>query len=392
VALSIRYSYEHLKVRGGRSAATVTIIAMVVLATTLFCGLASSIRRTLVSTGSDRNLIVLRKGALNDGSSLITLEDYRRVSLLTGVAQTADGKPLVSPELVVEPSLVRPGGQRENAVVRGVEAVALDVHDDVHLTSGQMLRPSAGEAVIGRAALKRYGVNGVGSMLRFGRREWKVVGVFESGGSAFESEIWVDVRELANNARRPYPYSGLRLRIAAGTEAAALARRIGDDQQAALQAKSETDYYADQAKTADGLFVLVIGLALLAGTAATFGAANTLYASVQSRRREIGTLRALGFPSLAILRSILMESALLALGGFLLGCGLAWLASVVLDRALAGLAVGVANSARSQAVTLQISGADLGLAFALVLVIALAGGLFPALRAARLQPAEALRR
>src|SRR3989442_12834496 len=146
MALPLRYSYEHLVARRGRSAATAAIIAMVVLATALFSGLVSSIERTLVSTGSERNLIVLRKGASNDGSSFVTLEDYRRLRLLPEIARNAAGEPLVSPELVVEPSFARPDGSRENVLVRGVEAIALEVHDEVEIGSGRMLHPSAGEA------------------------------------------------------------------------------------------------------------------------------------------------------------------------------------------------------------------------------------------------------
>src|SRR5688572_22143330 len=203
MSLPLRYSYEHVKARRGRSAATAIIIATVVLATALFSGLVSSIRRTVVSTGSERNLVVLRQGASDDGSSFVTLEDYRRLRLLPEIARNAAGEPLASPELVVQPSFVRPDGSRENGLVRGVETIALEVHDEVSITDGRMLRPSAGEAVVGKRILERYGVNGIGSALRFGRGTWQVVGIFASGGSAFESEIWVDVRELANDAHRP---------------------------------------------------------------------------------------------------------------------------------------------------------------------------------------------
>src|SRR5258705_7219268 len=240
MALTIRYSYEHLLARRARSAATAAIIAMVVLAAALFSGLVSSIERTIVSTGSARNLVVLRKAASTDGSSFVTLEDYHRLRLLPEIARNAAGEPLVSPELVVEPSFARPDGSRERVLVRGVEAIALEVHDEVEITAGRMIHPSAGEAVVGRQILSRYGLQGVGSRLRFGRGTWNVVGVFASHGSAFEGEVWVDVRELANDARRPQPYSGLRIRMAPGTDSAALAQRISDDQQAALQAKPET--------------------------------------------------------------------------------------------------------------------------------------------------------
>src|SRR5258705_504752 len=163
MALTIRYSYEHLLARRARSAATAAIIAMVVLAAALFSGLVSSIERTIVSTGSARNLVVLRKAASTDGSSFVTLEDYHRLRLLPEIARTAAGEPLVSPELVVEPSFARPNGSRENVLVRGVEPVALEVHDEVEITAGRMIRPSAGEEIVGRQILTRYGLDGGGA-------------------------------------------------------------------------------------------------------------------------------------------------------------------------------------------------------------------------------------
>lgn len=388
--LPLRYSTAHLRSSPGRSVATAAVVALVVLATALFTGLVSGLERTLVATGSERNLVVLRKGASNDGGSLVTLEDYRRLRLLPGIARDAAGDPLVSPELVVEPSFARPDGRRENVLVRGVQPVALAVHDEVRLSRGRMLRPSAGEAVVGRGALERYGLGGIGSTVRFGRGAWRIVGVFESGGTAFESEVWVDARELANDTRRPQPYSGLRIRVAPDADPALLARRIADDPQAVLQAEPETDYYEDQAEVADALRVIVVGLALLAGTAAAFGAANTLYASVHARRREIGTLRALGFPRAAIRRAVLTESLVLCLAGFAVGASASVGVSALLDRWLTGVAFEVAFA--TQSVALEVGVRDLALSLGIVVAIALLGGFFPARRAARLIPAEALRR
>ena len=171
-----------------------------------------------------------------------------------------------------------------------------------------MLTPSAGEAVVGKGVIGRYRGATLGSELEFGRGRWKVVGILESGGSSFESEVWVDVRELANDAKRPFPYSGVRLRVADGADMRALARRIDDDPRYALEAQPETDYYAKQAESANTLYVLVVGIAVLAGIGAGFGAANTMYAAVQARTAEIGTLRALGFSRGSILWSFQVEA------------------------------------------------------------------------------------
>jgi putative ABC transport system permease protein len=231
----------------------------------------------------------------------------------------------------------------------------------------------------------------VGEELRFGRGTWRVVGRFESGGSSLESEVWVDARELARDARRPLPYSGFRVRVAPDADLEALARRIGDDPRFALEAQPETEYYAEQAESANTLYFLVVGLAVLAGIGAAFGATNTLYAAVQARTPEIGTLRALGFSRGAILGSFLLESLLLAVAGLAVGGALAALLARAVSRSLGGIGFGGATFT-TNVIELRVGPSDLAWAALLALVIGLAGGLFPALRAARLRPVEALRK
>ena len=389
--LPLRYPLGNLWARRTRTLLTVGGVAGVVLATTLFVGLVSSLKRTLATTGHERNLIVLRKGSTNDGSSALSLEAYQQVRWFPGIARDADDQPLVSAELVVQPFFRTQDGGRENVLVRGVEPVALEVHDEVRIVEGRMFRPSTGEAIVGRGVAHRYQGAHVGSDLRFGRGTWKVVGLFESGGSSFESEVWVDVRQLADDARRPLPFSGLRLRAAPGTDLAALARRIDDDPRFALEARPETEYYAKQAESADAFYLIAVGLAVLAGVGATFGATNTLYAAVQSRTAEIGTLRALGFPRRAILGSFLIESAATAVLGFAAGGLLAWLLGGLLSRLLGGIAFGGATFT-TNVIELRVGVGDLAIGAALALAIGLVGGLFPASRAARLRPVEALRR
>ena len=389
--LPLSYSVRNVVARPTRSLMTTLVIALVVVACTLLLGLISSLKRTLVSTGHPLNLVIMRKGSDNDGSSQITLEAFQSLRFLDGIAHDPEGRPLVSPELVVQPVFRTRDGGRENVMVRGVEAMALGVHDDVRIVEGRMLRPSSGEAVVGRGALGRYADAGVGSELEFGRGRWKVVGILESGGSSFESEVWVDARELANDARRPFPYSGVRLRAVSAEAARNLKARIDADPRYAIEALEETEYYRKQASSANTLYVLVIGIAVLAGLGAGFGAANTMYAAVQARTTEIGTLRALGFSRGAILGAFEAEAIALSLLGFLLGAvlsvGLAWL----LSRWLGGIAFGAATFT-TNVVTLRVGLADLGGALLLALAVGIGGGLGPAWRAARLRPIEALRR
>jgi putative ABC transport system permease protein len=391
VALPLRYPLGNLAARRARTLLTVGVIALVVVATTLFAGLVSSLKRTLASSGDPRNLIVLRKGSTNDGSSMLSLDSYQALRFFPGVARDASGDPLASPELVVQPFLRTREGGRENVLVRGVEPVALRVHDEVRIAEGRMFAPSSGEAVVGRGVARRYAGAALGSTLAFGRGRWRVVGVLEAGGSSYESEVWVDARELAADAKRPLPYSGIRLRVAPGADPDALARRIGGDPRWALEAKPEVEYYADQAESANVFYAIVVGLAVLAGVGAAFGATNTLYAAVLSRRAEIGTLRALGFSRAAILSSFLVEALALALGGFALGA----VAAALLGRAVSALLGGIAFGAATfttNVVELRVGAGDVALGLALAVAIGLLGGIFPAARAARLRPAEALRK
>ena len=388
--LPLRYPLRSLWVRRARAALTVGVIALVVLALALLSGLVSSLSASLAGAGSPRHVIVLRKGATSDGASALPLEVYQALRFFDGVAAGADGDPLVSPELVVQPFGTTRWGSRESAQVRGVEPQAFALRDEVRIRDGRRLRPSSGEAIVGRAAAARYAGAEVGGTLALGNSVWQVVGVFESGGNALESEIWVDARQLANDVKRPSPYSSLRLRVAAGADASALIRRIEGDPRFPLAASLESEYYAKQAASADALYVVVGVLALLAGVGAAFGASNTLYATVQARTREIGTLRALGFSRGAIATALLLEAALIALVGFALGASLAALAAFTVSALVGDVSTFALDG--TALVSLRVGALDLAAAGALALAIGLGGAMPPALRAARLRPIEALRK
>jgi ABC-type lipoprotein release transport system permease subunit len=391
MSLPISYSVRNVRARLRRTSLTIAVIALAVIATAVFLALLSSLQRTIVSTGSPDNVVVLRKGSDNDGSSMLTLEAYQAIRYLDGIARDDDGQPVVSPEMVVQPTVWTTRGVRENVLVRGVEPMAFAVHDQVRIVEGRMFRPSSGEIVLGRSTVGRYEGAALGETMAFGRGRWRVVGIMDAGGSSFESEIWADARELANDAHRPFPYSGVRLRVASGFDPGALIRRIEDDPRYALEAKPESLYYAEQAKSSRSLYFLLVILAVPVGIAAGLGAANTMFAAVQARTVEIGTLRALGFSRATILRAFLIESFGVAMVGFVLGAIGTLLLAALLAVVMGGIGFAAATFS-TNVVTLQVSPGDLAAAFVFAAAIGIVGGLLPAWRAARLRPVEALRK
>ena len=389
--LPLSYSLRNLTARPTRSLMTAGVIALVVVACSLFLGLISSLKRTLVSTGDPLNLVVMRKGSDNDGASQLSLAAYQAIRYVDGIARDAEDRPLVSPELVVQPFFRTRDGGRENVLVRGVEPVALAVHTQVRITEGRMFTPSAHEAIVGRGVVGRYAGAALGSDLDFGRGTWRVVGVFDAGGTSFESEVWVDVRELGNDAKRIFPYSGIRLRTTGPAAMAALAQRIDDDPRYAIEAQPETAYYAKLGRSANSLYILVVGIAVLSGIGAGFGASNTMYAAVQARTGEIGTLRALGFSRAAILTAFQVEAVALSVTGFVLGAVAALGLSEAIHHLLGGIAFGAATFT-TNVITLRVGTGDLAASLGLTALIGLGGGFGPAWRAARLRPIEALRK
>jgi len=388
-AIPLSYSLRSVFQRRTRALLTVVVMALVVLAVTVMLSLVSGIRRTLVATGEADNLIIIRKGATNDGSSMLPIEAYRAVAYFPGIASGADGEPLVSPEMVIQPFFYRPDGGRENVLVRGVRPVAFAVHRNVHIGKGRAPRSSSGEAAVGRAVAARYAVR-LGGDVRFGRRVWKVVGILEAGGSSFESEVWVDVNDLWNDANRSI-YNGLRVKVAPGSDPQVLVRRVAADPRWTLEAKPEIDYYREQADSANFLFRLTLALGLIMGIGASFGAMNTMFAAVKSRTAEIGTLRALGFSRRSILISFVTEALAIALAGFAVGVLMAIATTLGINALMKGVAINLMTFTTAT-VDLRVSATSALQVLLLATLLGLAGGFLPARHAARLSPVEALRR
>ncbi|MBI3246110.1 MAG: ABC transporter permease [Deltaproteobacteria bacterium] len=390
MALPLKYNLRSLFLRKMTTLATAGGIALVVLVTLLLLSLVTGLRQMLISTGRADKLVVLRKGASSDAMSFITREAYQAIRYLPGIAQTPEGEPLVSPESISQPLLPTKAGGQEIVLLRGVTPLGFQVHNDVRLVAGRMPNPSVNEAIVGLAAAQRYQGLEVGDAILFGNYKWMIVGTFSTDGTAYESEVWLDIGSLFNNdAKRGC--SGIRLVVAPGTDQEALIRRIADDPRISLLAQSEAAYYEEQAVGARMLYLLTLVLALIMGIGAVFGAMNTMFAAVTHRTAEIGALRAIGFSRRSILVSFITESVCLSLLGYIGGVALGIGTVFAINRLMQGLAFQL-PSFSTVVVSLRVSPTSLLIAFGLAVLMGLVGGFFPARRAAKLQVTEALRK
>lgn len=390
MALPLRYSVRNLAIRKWTSFFTAGGIGLVVAVTVLLAGLVEGLQHMLVTTGERENLIVLRRGSTSEGSSFLPREVAAVLRTLPGVATVEDGTPLSSAELVNQAFMQTVDGGRENALVRGIEPMAFRVHRAVKLVAGRPMSPGNGEVIVGSAAANRYAGIALGRRIELGRREWSVVGIFDSGGTAFDSEIWADLRDVQDDTRRQ-GLSAIRLTVGPEADLQALVRRIESEPRWPLHAMPELEYYREQAEAANTLYAIVLALAAAMSTGAVFGAANTMYATVSARTREIGTLRALGFRRTAILLAFLSESMLLGMCGFVAGVLLGVLGILSVNALLSGVALSMTTySVASVLLRPSVQGVALGLAFAVA--IGVVGGLAPAWRASRLPVNQALRR
>jgi len=390
MAIPLKYNLRNLFVRKMTTLATAGGAALVVLVTLLLLSLLTGLRHMLLSTGRADTLVVLRKGASSDAMSFITREAYQAMRYLPGIAQTPEGEPLVSPESISQPLLPTKNGGQEIVLLRGVTPIGFRVHDNLRIIEGRMPNPSVNETIVGVAAAQRYQGVGIGDAIQFDNFKWNVVGVFSANGTAFESEVWLDISSLFNDdARRGC--SGIRLVVAPGADQEALIRRIAEDPRISLFAQSEVDYYAEQAVGARMLYLLTLVLALIMGVGAVFGAMNTMFAAVTHRTAEIGALRAIGFSRGAVLVSFVTESICLSLLGYIGGVALGVGTIFLINQLMQGVAFQL-PSFSTVVVSLRVSPASLLIAFVLTITMGVVGGFFPARRAAGFRVTEALRR
>jgi ABC-type antimicrobial peptide transport system permease subunit len=369
------------------TAITVLGVALVVFVFSAVLMMANGVQKTLRSTGSDDNMIVVRKAALSEIMSIIDREVAAIVVSLPQVARFSDGRPMSSKEVVVIINLNKLGADGiSNVTVRGVEEAAFQLRPQVRVVRGRMFHWGAREVIAGAGITDRFAGAQIGERVKFGGDLWTVVGIFDSDGSGFDSELWGDLNQIADAFKRS-SLSTVTVRL----------RNPGDfsDVEAAFEADNRLQYFApkrekrffEEQSEMMAAFIRILGIfiTVIFSAGAMIGAMITMYGAVANRTVEIGTLRALGFYRRSILLAFLIESLLLSLGGGLIGLGIASLLQLF---TISTLNFGsFSELAFSFALSPSIIATSLGFS----LLMGLLGGFLPAVRAARLNIIQALR-
>jgi putative ABC transport system permease protein len=383
MAIPLKYNLRNVRVRWITAGMTAIGIAFVIMIFVMLFAMGIGMEKTLVETGDPLNMIVLRKGATETTSGM-DREKVAEIAGLDGIAKDAQGEAMISAELVVVANHPKAAGQKANLALRGAGPRATALRGNIKLTRGEWFKPGLGQLVAGKGAAARFADLQIGDQPFIRGRKWTVVGLFEAGGQAYESEVWGDIDDLKTQFKREY--SSVIVRVKRPEDRDLLAKTIQENKRIQLEAKPHAAYYKDQNMGAQMMKVMgfIIGLVLSIG--AIFGAANTMYAAVATRKREIATLRVLGFGSGSIWFSFMLEAAFLGLVGGVLGSLFAW---VLFD----GMTSGTANweTFSEMAFQFRVTPALMGWGVFLAILMGVVGGFLPAWRASRTTIAQALR-
>jgi putative ABC transport system permease protein len=362
------------------SLSTVIAVTLVVVVLLAFLAMRNGFQHTLASAGADDVAMILRAGSQSEVASVVTRDQIRLIEEAPGIAKSPNGKPLVSAELYLVVDGVKHASQtKANLPLRGIGQEGMAVRKGIHIIAGRMFSPGTNEIVVGKALLSEFDGLQLGQTVTFGTSQWKVVGVFAAEGSVFESEIWADLPVLQSFFKRDNVFQTLRARLVSPAALGELQRYLDSDPRLKLEAKSEAAYFAEQASgTSDLIQKLGWPLAIAMAFGALAGALNTMYSSVAARTTEIATLRAIGFGGLPAFVSTLVESAVLAALGGLVGVSAAFLV-------FNGLSASTLGASFTQVVfTFEVTPALAAQGVSLALIVGLIGGIFPSVRAARM--------
>ncbi len=386
MALPIAYNLRSLKTRKLTTVLTSTGMAFVVFVFSSVMMMAEGLRKTLVDTGSSDNVVIIRKGSQSEVQSVIDRRAALALEAEPEIDTGRDGKPLVARELVVLITMRKKDGDKpSNVVIRGVTERSLEIREGIRLKEGRFPRQGFFEVAVGESILRRFKDIELNGTLRFALREWRIVGIFDAGNTGFSSEIWAPVEELMRAFRRPV-YSSVIFRLRDPDEFSTFKERIEHKPGLEVEAMREIDYYRAQSEVMSRfLRILGISLSIVFSIGAVTGAMITMYASVSNRIIEIGTLRALGFKRGEIVLSFLIESILISLTGGIAG--------IILSSFLSFLSISTLNwqtfSELAFRFTLTPGIISAGILFSIIMGVA--GGTLPALRAGRLNIVDALR-
>jgi len=380
------YIFRNLWTRKVTTFLTAGGMGLVVFVFAAVLMLDAGLKKTLVSTGTFDNAILLRQSAQTEIQSAVYRDQASLIETLPQVAHGSDGMPVVSKETMVLIAVPKKGSDKPaNLVVRGMPQAGLQIRPQAKLAAGRWFREGSSELVVGKGVADSFEGTGIGERLRFAGRDWTIVGIFDGGKSGFDSEVWGDV-EQAMQAFRRVNFSSMVVRLTDPSEFENFKAAIGADQRLALDVKQEPLFYEEQSR-ALSTFISILGLALsvIFSIGATIGAMITMYAAVASRTAEIGTLRALGFRRTSILVAFMMEAILLSLVGGLVGIAFA--------STLQAFTISTMNfqSFSQLAFGFHLTPMIVFNCLAFSVIMGLVGGFLPSLQAARLEIVDALR-
>lgn len=384
--LLLAYSFRNVLARRLTSVLTIIGIGLVVF---VFCAvlmLSNGLRATLVGTGYAGNAIVIRKSSQTEISSILSRDMANVIRADQAIARAADGSPLLTGELLVLINQPKRGSDEpSNIPIRGISPNSFTIRPDAKLIEGRMFNPGTSEIIAGAKVARNFQGCGMGETVRFASRDWTVVGVFESAGSGFESELWGDYDQFAQAFTRPI-FSSVTVRMTSPEAFEAMKQRLENDPRVQVDVKTEREYYDEQSSfTRTYINVLGTIISIIFSMGAVVGAMITMYGSVAGRTSEIGTLRALGFSRLSVLLTFLGESIIIALLGGSLG--------ILCASVLRQFEVSTTNwdTFAELAFSFETSPEIIAGGFVFAITMGIIGGFLPAVQASRLNIISALR-
>jgi putative ABC transport system permease protein len=386
MAIPISYNIRNLRLRRGATVMTALGIALTVTIAIFIMALLAGLRDAFATSGEPTHVLVLRKGSNSElAAGGVAREAMQTLKDLPGIAKNTQGDSLVSGEDILVIVLPRKDGTGEtNVTMRFLTPVGLEMRPKVKIVAGRWFTPGQREIVVSKSIHDRFSQTNIGDTMFFGKGNWTVVGVFDSGGSAHESEIWADINQLASDLDRTQ-YSSVLMKATDPVSAESLKNRVSDDQRLKLNGMLETEYYAQQTSTGGPIKIVGLFVAFIMAIGSIFAAMNTMYAAVAYRAREIATLRVIGFSRPSILISFVLESLLLALLGALVG--------VVLMLPFNGMTTGTSNPVTFSEAVFRLRMTPLVVSWAIIfaVVMGVLGGLAPAWHASRREILASLR-
>lgn len=387
MAIPIVYNFRSVKARWTSAIVAVIGIAGTVGVFVAMLSLARGFKATLVSSGSEDNALIVRAGATSEMTSGVALDSVKIIQDEPGVARGSDG-PLVTPEAVLmAPIPMVSNGADANVELRGVSPNVLEIRKQIKIAQGRMFKSGLAEIIVGKNATNMYSGLKLGNTIGLGTTQWKVVGIFDAGGSSFDSEVWGDAHLLTAAYNRPDTFfQSVTVHLTSANSLKQLQDAITTDPRLNVDVTREVEYYSKQSNRMTTLITRLGGfVAFVMAIGAIFGALNTMYSAVAERGREIATMRALGFGGPSVVFSFLVEALLISFVGGLVGC--------VAVLPINGLTTGAMNfqTFSHLAFAFKITPDLLVMGVIFALAMGAFGGFFPAVRAAGLPVATALR-